>query len=169
MPGHENRPDLCEEHPKSDTGQVIFAVAFSAAWLLDSFVLRISTFPAAYVPLYVRLPVAAVLLLISLYLAVVAHRQVFSETRQPPRVIRDGVFAHTRHPLYFSTMLLYLGLAVSTFSLAAFILWIIICIFYDYISAYEEERLVERFGEEYTKYMDQVPRWLPRPGGFGKN
>ena len=169
MPGPGNREDLCEEHPRGDLGQIIFAVIFFIVWGLDSFVLNLTTFPAASVPLYVRAPVAALLLCLSLYLAVKAHRVVFSEVREPPSVIKAGIFSHTRHPLYLSAILLYLGLVVLTLSVAAFILWLIICIFYDRISAYEEGRLAERFGEEYSDYTSQVPRWLPRPGGFGKS
>jgi len=169
MPGPGNREDLCEEHPWGDLGQIIFAVLFFIVWGLDSFVLRLTTLPAASVPLYVRGPVAAVLLGLSLYLAVKAHRVVFGEVREPPSVIKSGIFSHTRHPLYLSAILLYLGLVVLTLSVAAFILSVIIFIFYDRISAYEEVQLAERFGQEYSDYTRQVRRWLPRPGGFGKN
>lgn len=169
MPGPRGREDLCEEHPRGDLGQIIFAVVFAAVWGLDSFVLKLTTLAASYVPLYVRLPVAAALLGISLYLTVKGHGAVFGEVRMPPSVIRDGVFSWTRHPLYLSAILVYLGLVVSTLSIAAFMLWVVICIFYDRISAYEEDRLVSRFGEEYAEYTRQVPRWLPRPGGFDRN
>ncbi len=167
MPGHGNRKDLCDEHPYGDLGQLIFAVAFAAVWGLDSFVLKATTFWAVHVPLYVRGPAAVLLVAASAYLGVRAHRAVFGQVREPPAVINSGVFSLTRHPLYLSTVLLYLGLDVLTMSLAAFILWAVICIFYDRISAYEEERLAERFGEEYLEYTRRVPRWLPRLRGFG--
>ena len=169
MPGPRDREDLCEEHPRGDLGQIIFATAFLIIWGLDSFLLKLTTFPAAHVPLQLRVPVATLLIGTAVYLAVKGHKVVFGEVRDPARVIRTGIFSYTRHPLYLSTMLLYLGLVVATLSVAALILWAIICVFYDRISAYEEERLVERFGEEYTEYTRQVPRWLPRPGGFSKN
>jgi protein-S-isoprenylcysteine O-methyltransferase Ste14 len=169
MPGPRGREDLCEEHPRGDLGQIIFAAAFLIVWALDSFIFRLTTFPAASVSLYVRVPVTALLIGTGIYLAVKGHRVVFGEVREPPAVIRNGVFSYTRHPLYLSTILLYLGLVVLTMSLASLILWVIICVFYDRISAYEEVRLAERFGEEYSEYTKQVPRWLPRPGGFGKN
>jgi protein-S-isoprenylcysteine O-methyltransferase Ste14 len=164
-----DREDLCEEHPYGDVGQIILAVVFFAVWGLDSFVLRFSTFPSAYVPLAVRIAVTAGLLVLALYVAVRGHRVIFGEVRQPPSVIKNGIFSYTRHPIYLATMLFYLGLVALTLSVASAILWVIICIFYDRISAYEEDRLADRFGEDYTDYMDQVPRWLPRPGGFGRN
>jgi protein-S-isoprenylcysteine O-methyltransferase Ste14 len=169
MPGPRGREDLCEEHPRGDTGQIIFGIIFLAIWVLDSFVFKLTTFPAASVALYVRAPVAALLVGTGVYMAVKGHNVVFGEVRKPAAVIRTGVFSYTRHPLYLSVILIYLGLVALTMSLAALILWVIICIFYDHISAYEEGRLAERFGEEYSDYKEQVPRWLPRPGGFGKN
>jgi protein-S-isoprenylcysteine O-methyltransferase Ste14 len=169
MPGPGNREDLCEEHPQGDLGQIILGVVFFVVWGLDSFVLKLTTFAAAGVPMYVRAPVGAALIGVSLYLAVKGHRVIFGEVRRPPSVIRSGIFSYTRHPLYLSVILLYLGLVVLTLSVAAFVLWLIIFIFYDRISAYEEDRLGERFGEEYSDYTRQVPRWLPRPGGFGKH
>jgi protein-S-isoprenylcysteine O-methyltransferase Ste14 len=169
VPVPRDREDLCEEHPHGDLGQMIFAFAFIAVWAIDSFWLKLTTFPAASVPLYVRIPVAALLVFMGIYLAVRGHRTVFGEVREPPSVIKSGVFSHIRHPLYLSNILIYLGLIVLTMSLASLILWVIIFIFYDRISAYEEVQLTERFGEEYSEYTEQVPRWLPRPGGFGKH
>jgi protein-S-isoprenylcysteine O-methyltransferase Ste14 len=169
VPGPRNREDLCEEHPRGDLGQIIFGTVFAILWGLDSFVLKLTTFPAAHVPLFVRVPVAVLLIGLALYLAVKGHRVVFGEVREPPSVISTGIFSYTRHPLYLSAILLYLGLVVLTLSVAAFILWVIIAVFYDRISAYEEVRLTERFGDEYEDYTEQVPRWLPRPGGFGKD
>ncbi len=169
MPVPRNREDLSEEHPRGDLGQIVLGIIFVAVWGLDSFLLKLTTFPAAGVPIYLRAPVAAALVCTSLYLAVKAHRAVFGEVREPPGVISSGVFSHTRHPLYLSTILLYLGLVALTLSVAAFLLWVVICIFYDRISAYEEDRLAERFGDEYSDYTRQVPRWIPRPGGFDKH
>ena len=169
MPGPRSREDLCEEHPRGDLGQIVLGIIFFAVWALDSFVFKLTTFPAAHTPLYVRVPVTAALILVALYLAVTAHRVVFGEVRNPPSVIKEGVFSYTRHPLYLSTILLYLGLVALTLSVASFILWLVICVFYDRISSYEEVRLTERFGDEYSNYTRQVPRWLPRPGGFGKH
>ena len=169
MPVPRNREDLCEEHPRGDLGQWIFAFVFLAIWAIDSFWLKLTTFAAASVPVYVRIPVAAFLVIAGLYLTVKGHRAVFGEVRKPASVIRSGVFSYTRHPLYLSNILIYLGLLVLTMSLASFIIWVIVFIFYDRISAFEEVRLTERFGEEYSDYTKQVPRWIPRPGGFGKH
>jgi protein-S-isoprenylcysteine O-methyltransferase Ste14 len=35
-----------------------------------------------------------------------------------------------------------------------------------YLPLVEEPRLVARFGAEYERYMEHVPRWLPRIRGW---
>ena len=47
-------------------------------------------------------------------------------------------------------------------SLAAFVVLLMAIVFLHYISRYEERLLLARFGEEYRKYMQEVPMWFPR-------
>jgi hypothetical protein len=36
----------------------------------------------------------------------------------------------------------------------------------DQISRYEEAHLSEKYGDPYRKYLQQVPRWIPKQIGF---
>jgi protein-S-isoprenylcysteine O-methyltransferase Ste14 len=47
-------------------------------------------------------------------------------------------------------------------SLAAAFVWGIAILFFHYISRHEERLLLARFGEEYERYMREVPMWIPR-------
>lgn len=46
--------------------------------------------------------------------------------------------------------------------LAAAVVWVIAIGFLHYISRYEERLFLSRFGEDYEKYMREVPMWFPR-------
>jgi protein-S-isoprenylcysteine O-methyltransferase Ste14 len=87
---------------------------------------------------------------------------VFNEVRETPGVMRKGVFGVVRHPIYYSEILLYLGLLLLRTSLAAAVIWIIAIGFLHFISRYEEKLLVERFGDDYRQYMKDVPMYFPR-------
>ena len=111
--------------------------------------------------LSVRIPVGIILLALAGFLAGKGLQIVFGEKRRRPSVIQKSVFNVVRHPIYLAEILLFLGLLVLNMSLAALGIWIAAIIFLHYISRYEENLLVERFGEEYKQYMQRVAMWIP--------
>jgi len=111
--------------------------------------------------LLIRIPLGIILLLLSFYLARKGMSIVFGEVRKEPNVIRKSVFGIVRHPIYLSEILLYLGFLMFSISLAAAVAWIGAIVFLYYISHYEEKLLLSYFGEEYRKYMNEVPMWIP--------
>ncbi len=159
---HEGREDLIGENNLSDIGQIIFALIFFSVWISDTFLFEFSTFPNNYLPLAVRIPLGIILVVVSGYLARTGVSIVFGEQREKPSVIRKSVFGIIRHPMYFSEVLLYLGFLMFSLSLAAFIVWTFAVVFLYYISRYEEMLLTYHFGDEYKKYMNEVPMWIPR-------
>jgi len=151
------------EHPLGDAGQLIFLALFLVVWVGDSFFLRKFTFLADSVPLYIRL----VILVFSLMTASLLFRSghvVVSHEHRPSDVVSTGAFRYVRHPLYLGCILFYLGLAVATVSLFSFALLVLIFVFYNYIAGYEEELLVQRFGERYSSYKKSTGKWIPRIG-----
>ena len=160
--GKENRDDLTGEHAFGDIGQIVLACLFAAIWIADSFFLRYTIFFNQYVPLAVRIPCGVVLLVLVGYLAKTSTSIVFGKKRENPVVIRKGVFAVIRHPMYLSEVLLYFGLLIMSMSLAAAVVWMIAIGFLYYISRHEERLLLARFGEDYKNYLQEVPMWFPR-------
>lgn len=159
---HAHRDDLTGEHPFGDAGQLLLAVLFAAVWITDTFFFKYTTFLNQYVSSWVRVPPGLIVLALSGYLARVGLSIVFGEEQANRGVIKQGVFKFVRHPVYLSEILLYLGLLLISISLAAAGVWIIAIGFLHYISRYEEKLLLVRFGEEYERYMREVPMWLPR-------
>lgn len=94
----QRRDDLVGEHPWGDAGQLILAALFFVVWIGDS-LLGYTTFLNGVAPLFVRIPVGALLLLLAGYLATVSLRIVFGEKRETPHVIRKSVFGVIRHPM----------------------------------------------------------------------
>jgi len=125
----------------------VLACLFAATWITDTFFIKYATFLNKYVPLVARIPFGVVLLVLSGYLA---------------KTGLSIVFGVVRHPVYLSEILLYLGLLMLSISLSAAVVWIIAAGFLHYISRYEERVLLQRFGEDYEKYMREVPMWFPR-------
>ena len=164
----EQRDDLTGEHSLGDAGQIVFALLFFGIWIADSFFLEYSTQLNNTVPAMVRKPIGIMLLCLSGYCAWSGLRTVFGEVRETPSVVRKGVFGVVRHPIYLSEVLLYLGLFLLNMSLLAGAVWIGATAFLYYLSRYEEELLMKRFGEDYITYMRDVGMWIPRLRRKGK-
>ena len=157
------REDLAGEHLIADRGQLIFALAFLAAWLIDSFLLRWTTFLNGMVSLWIRLPLAAVLFGVAVWMVKSGMSAVFGREGVDDRVVREGAFAHLRHPIYFGELLVYIGCLMLSLSLMGGVVALGAAGFLWWLCHYEERLLVERYGDAYRAYQREVPMWIPRP------
>ena len=84
------------------------------------------------------------------------------------RLVCEGVFAHSRNPLYLGNFLIVTGLLIMWNSPLAYlvVLTILGASLLSIVRA-EEQFLVGRFGDEYVDYCKRVPRFIPRLAGFG--
>lgn len=85
--------------------------------------------------------------------------------RFPGRLITEGIYAHVRHPRYLEVMVWMVAHALLTNYMAMYVaalLWILDLIFVAWL---EERELLDRFGDAYRRYCDQVPRFIPRWSG----
>ncbi|HPZ35713.1 MAG TPA: isoprenylcysteine carboxylmethyltransferase family protein [Bacteroidales bacterium] len=79
----------------------------------------------------------------------------------------DGLFAHSRNPLYLGNVLEILGLAILSNSLIFLVIMVPFFVFiYQSIIIAEEDFLNKKFGQEYLEYKRRVPRWLPNLKGI---
>jgi protein-S-isoprenylcysteine O-methyltransferase Ste14 len=85
------------------------------------------------------------------------------------RLVCEGVFAHSRNPLYVGNFLIVTGLLIMWNSPLAYlvVLSILGASFLSIVRA-EEQFLIGRFGDEYVDYCRRVPRFIPRLAGFGE-
>lgn len=159
---HEYRKDLGGEYRWGDTGQIIFVVIFIIGMISDLFLLKVSDSWQYLFPWYFRMVLFVILIFVSGYFAQRAHKKIFQEERKELVVINTDVFAIIRHPLYFGSIILYLSFIVLSLSLIAFMIFIVVVIFYYYLCRYEEQILIEKLGDEYKSYMKKVPMLIPR-------
>jgi len=83
------------------------------------------------------------------------------------RLVCEGVFAHSRNPLYLANFLMVTGLLLIWNSPWAYLIVLpAFGVALVSIVGAEEEFLSRRFGTEYTRYRANVPRFVPRFRGF---
>lgn len=76
--------------------------------------------------------------------------------------VRDGVYAHVRHPIYGTGFLAGLGFALLVNFAGFYVLAIAAFPILYLVTVIEERELVERFGDTYRRYQAAVPRLVPR-------
>jgi protein-S-isoprenylcysteine O-methyltransferase Ste14 len=156
-----NPLDSRGEHPSGDVGQLILLGIFLIVWVGDSFFLHLSTFLTDYLPWYIRIIFLVSCLAAAAFLIKLSHG-IVSHSQRSRGLVSTGAFKYVRHPLYLGCILFYLGLALSTASLFSLVLWVAICIFYNYLANYEEKLLEARFGKSYIIYQKHTAKWMPR-------
>ena len=159
---HAENPHLSGEHRWGDTVQLILFFVFLGIWISDSFVFHYSTFLEDEIPTFIRVPLAAIILITGWILARGGMKAVFGTPREKPEVIDTGVFRVIRHPIYTGALLFYLGAICTTISIVSAIFWLGILVFYILIARYEEKILTEEFGETYRRYKKQTGMLFPR-------
>lgn len=75
------------------------------------------------------------------------------------RFIATGPYTIVRHPLYFFSVII---LIFHPYMTLKWLVFTVCSILYFWLGSIPEERkLIERFGTEYVKYQQQVPRLIP--------
>jgi len=82
-------------------------------------------------------------------------------------LVQEGMFAHSRNPLYFANMVLLAGLCLIHNSLWFYLvgLPVFLLAYYSIVRA-EENYLRTKFGEVYEAYCRRVNRFVPSPSGL---
>jgi protein-S-isoprenylcysteine O-methyltransferase Ste14 len=79
------------------------------------------------------------------------------------RPFASSVYRLSRHPMYLSMLIVYLGVSIAAASWLFFLVTII-TFFLQRYQAMKEERFCCRYlGNAYIDYMDRTPRWIGVP------
>lgn len=81
----------------------------------------------------------------------------------PKKLVRRGLYRHSRNPMYVGVLTVIFGWAIlfQSPAIAIYGLAVGLC-FYSFVVFFEEPILRNRFGTDYEEYCSEVPRWLLR-------
>jgi protein-S-isoprenylcysteine O-methyltransferase Ste14 len=79
------------------------------------------------------------------------------------RLVVSGFYRFVRNPMYVAVASVILGQGLLFGSAAVLEYGTAVCVaFHLFVLLYEEPVLRAKYGEEYDRFVAQVPRWLPR-------
>jgi len=77
------------------------------------------------------------------------------------KIIKTGIFAYCRNPMYLAFVLFHLSMFLTFENVAYFLSAIGLFVWINtYVIPIEEIFLKEKFGDNYSRYLDAVKRWL---------
>lgn len=88
----------------------------------------------------------------------------FSQAGDRGRVLSEGIYGRVRHPRYVAIIIGTLGWALFVNYVGVYVLAILTVPGLYLVTVLEERELLERFGDEYARYCERVPRFVPRLG-----
>jgi len=78
-----------------------------------------------------------------------------------------GMYSIVRHPLYLANFLVWLGMVLFSKSFWCVLVSILgFWLYYERIMYAEEEFVREKYGEEYLRWAEKVPAFIPRIGNW---
>ncbi|MDX1747285.1 MAG: isoprenylcysteine carboxylmethyltransferase family protein [Halobacteriales archaeon] len=78
----------------------------------------------------------------------------------PDRIVTEGAYAISRHPMYVAWTLVYLGTAAILASAWLLVLLPLLAMWVHIETGREEQRMIQEFGSVYTTYQNRVRRYL---------
>jgi protein-S-isoprenylcysteine O-methyltransferase Ste14 len=77
--------------------------------------------------------------------------------------ITKGFYRISRHPIYLSAALMYLGMGIACASWILILCAVLLIAFFHIVIPAEESLLTEQYGEAYRKYVNETPMWIGIP------
>ncbi len=113
--------------------------------------------PLGTIWFYIGLPIS----LLGLILHTVAWVNVASSLVDEP--VTKGLYRYSRHPMYFTLPLIFIGTSIASASWLFLSLSIILKITHFYNAIPEERVCLEVYSNAYGEYMKRTPRWMGMP------
>ena len=143
--------------PHSETEKKLYSVVW-IVWILGLMYSIFLPLELGMIWFYVGFPISLVGLIT--YTMVIV---TFATTPIDDEPLTKGLHRYSRHPMYVTQALMFIGVSIASASWV-FLLFSIIYTILSIICAIPEERFcLEKYGETYREYMNKTPRWIGIP------
>lgn len=108
-------------------------------------------------------PLGTGLLLFGVVIRIWAQQHLHYRLKVRKNLTMTGPYSFVRNPIYIGNVLICLGATILSE-----IMWFVPCTLfyclgiYSLVVRYEEAHLLDKYGESYRIYLEEVPRWFPK-------
>ena len=107
----------------------------------------------------VVVPISNVIIITGMLLVIFGWKKIFNTKNQ---LITTGIYARVRHPQYLGFLLITLGMNVLWVTFSTLAIWPVLAFLYYRLAKEEDKQIEEKFGEEFIKYKNNVPMFIPK-------
>jgi protein-S-isoprenylcysteine O-methyltransferase Ste14 len=79
-------------------------------------------------------------------------------------LVTEGHYTHVRHPQYAGLFLVMIGMLIQWPTIITALMFPVLVYVYYRLSKREEYEMIKIFGDEYKKYMEKTPMFIPKLG-----
>jgi protein-S-isoprenylcysteine O-methyltransferase Ste14 len=164
MPGF-----VMSKEAKEKTKKASQSIPFSQTWkimglLTHAIIWPLTVIYSIFLPLkigtvwlYVGLPIFALALVMTL---LTNYNYVGTPPGEP---VTRGLYRVSRHPIYLSGFVLFIGIGVASASWVIMLCGVLWVVLWNIAVPAEERFLLEKYGNAYHEYMNRTPRWIGIP------
>ena len=88
---------------------------------------------------------------------------ILYEAKRRQELATSGPYAHVRHPQYLAFIMIMSGFLLQWPTLVTLVMFPILVTMYVRLARREEREVAAAFGEEYARYAERTPAFVPRP------
>ena len=128
-----------------------------------------SFFYSIFLPLKldtIWLPIGLIVYIIGIVLITISMINFATTPLDEP--VTKGIYHFSRNPMFIGFFLVYAGIALASVSWVYFVITFMFILIVYYISPFEEEVTLKKYGETYKEYMKRTPKWIGIPKSVEK-
>lgn len=77
-------------------------------------------------------------------------------------LVTDGPYAYVRHPQYSGLFIVMIGMLIQWPTIITALMFPVLIFVYYRLSKREESEMIKMFGDEYKRYMEKTPMFVPK-------
>lgn len=107
--------------------------------------------------------ISNVLIFAGMFVLVSAWRVLF-KAQQNRKLATSGLYSYVRHPQYVAFVIIMLGFLIQWPTLITMVMFPVLLLVYGHLARQEECDSIAMFGEQYIRYAEATPAFIPRFG-----
>jgi protein-S-isoprenylcysteine O-methyltransferase Ste14 len=104
-------------------------------------------------------PASKIIIGAGMLLVIFGWYQIF---KAKGKLVTNGLYKYTRNPQYIGFLMITGGLNVQWLTIITTAIWPVLAFLYYRLAKIEEREAQAKYGEEFLKYKDTTPRFIPR-------